>query len=258
VTAASATRRVVVADDEPLARERLRMLLARHPAYEIVAECEHGAEAVDTIVRERPHLVLLDMRMPELSGIEVAEAIDAAGGAAPAVVFVTAYEEYALRAFEVSALDYLLQPVDAERLDRALARVEQRREAAPAIQPELRAFLQALERPDAYPQRFVVRDAKGGLYFVRAADIDWVDAQGNYVRLHAGGHAHLVRDTMRAFEGKLDPATFVRVHRSAIVNLDRIARLEPYSHGEYVITMRDGTRLRTSRAHSGRLFELLR
>jgi two-component system LytT family response regulator len=240
------------------------MLLERHAGYEIVAECEDGAQAVATIAAERPDVVFLDIRMPELTGIEVAEALDAAraaGDRAPAVVFVTAYEEYARRAFDVHALDYLLKPVDRERLARALERVEARVAAAapePGVDPSLRAFLETLRAERAYPARFLVRDAKGGLYFVRADEIDWVDAQGNYVRLHAGGRAHLVRDTMKAIEAKLNPASFVRVHRSAIVNLDRVQRLEPYSHGEYVLTLRDGTRLRTSRAHSGRLQALLR
>jgi two-component system LytT family response regulator len=254
----------VVADDEPLARERLRMLLERRPEYEIVAECEDGAQTVEAIVAARPDVVFLDIRMPELSGIEVAETLAAragSGAAPPDVVFVTAYDAYALRAFEVSAVDYLLKPVDRERLDRALARVASRRAARPAgaagVDPEMRAFLEALRSERAYPARFLVRDAKG-LYFVRADEVEWVDAQANYVGLHARGRVHLVRDTMRAFEAKLDPSRFVRVHRSAIVNLDHVRRLEPHAHGEYVITLADGTRLTSSRAHGARLHALLR
>ena len=261
MTAERATTRVVVADDEPLARERLRMLLAAHPAHEVVAECEDGAQAVEAIATLEPDIVFLDIRMPALSGIEVVEALAAGEGPVPAVVFVTAYDEYALRAFEVSALDYLLKPVDQERLDRALAK-SARRAAAPAapgaaLDPALQAFLETLRAERAYPARFLVRDAKG-LYFVRADEVEWVDAQGNYVALHARGRVHLVRDTMRAFERKLDPARFVRVHRSAIVNLDHVQRLEPHAHGEYVITLRDGTRLTSSRAHGTRLHALLR
>ena len=262
MTAERATTRVVVADDEPLARERLRMLLAAHPAHEVVAECEDGAQAVEAIATLAPDLVLLDIRMPALSGIEVVEALAAGDGPAPAVVFVTAYDEYALRAFEVSALDYLLKPVDQERLDRALAKAARRPAApdgsdGPALDPALRTFLETLRAERAYPARFLVRDAKG-LYFVRADEVEWVDAQGNYVALHARGRVHLVRDTMRAFEAKLDPTRFVRVHRSAIVNLDHVQRLEPHAHGEYVITLRDGTRLTSSRAHGTRLHALLR
>ena len=178
----------------------------------------------------------------------------------PAIVFVTAFEQYALKAIEVAALDYLLKPVDRERLDRALARAEERLARAPAdgIDPGLRAFLEQLRAERAWPRRFLVRDAKGGLYFVGADEIDWVDAEGNYVGLWAAGRKHLVRDTMKALEAKLDPARFVRVHRSAIVNLDRVQRIEPWAHGEYVLTLRDGTKLRTSRAHGARFAELLR
>jgi two-component system, LytTR family, response regulator len=265
--ASGAVRRVIIADDEPFARERLRMLLASHPAWRVVAECEHGLEAVEAIAREKPDLVFLDIRMPELSGIEVVEALEtrfdqAHEGAphwAPTIVFVTAHEEYALRAFQVRALDYLLKPVDQERLDRTLAMVEERQASrlVAGIDPELRGFLETLRSERGYARRFLVRDARGGLYFVKAEDIEWVDARGNYVSLHAGGRAHLVRGTMKAFEARLDPANFVRVHRSAIVNLDRIQRLEPHGHGEYLVTLRDGTKLRTSRAHSARLQALL-
>ena len=259
--------RVVVADDEPLARERLRLLLEPLPGWEIVAECEDGARAVEAIAATAPDLVFLDIRMPELSGIEVVEALAARPDApVPAVVFVTAHDAYALRAFDVHALDYLLKPVDHERLERALARVRARRAAcAPTaaagqgatLDPDLRAFLETLRDQHRYPARFLVRDARG-LYFVRADDVEWVDAQGNYVGLHVGGRVHLVRETMRAMEAQLDPQRFVRVHRSAIVNLDHVQRLEPWVHGEYVVTLRDGTRLTSSRAHGARLHALLR
>ena len=249
--------RILVADDEPLARERIRGLLARLPAYEIVAECGDGASTVEAILRERPDIVLLDIRMPELDGFEVLAALEGME-AAPAVVFTTAHSEYAVRAFEVRATDYLLKPFDRARLERALVSAAERRARAPAqVDEDLRAILGSLRARERYPPRFLVRSS-GELYFVRAADIDWVDAQGNYVRLHAAGRTHLVRDTMKEFAAKLDPSVFVRVHRSAIVNIDRIARLEPYVHGEYVITLRDGTRLTSSRAHSEGLHSLLR
>ena len=249
--------RILVADDEPLARERIRGLLARLPAYEIVAECGDGASTVEAILRERPDIVLLDIRMPELDGFEVLAALEGME-AAPAVVFTTAHSEYAVRAFEVRATDYLLKPFDRARLERALVSAAERRARAPAqVDEDLRAILGSLRARERYPPRFLVRSS-GEMYFVRAADIDWVDAQGNYVRLHAAGRTHLVRDTMKEFAAKLDPSVFVRVHRSAIVNIDRIARLEPYVHGEYVITLRDGTRLTSSRAHSEGLHSLLR
>jgi two-component system LytT family response regulator len=256
---------VLLADDEPLARRRLRALLARHPQYEVAAECEDGVEAVEQILALRPDLVFLDIHMPELDGVAVAEALSAEaerGGAVPAIVFVTAYDAHAVRAFDLNAADYVLKPVDVERFDRALARagerLDARREGAPAtLDAAVRAALAELRPTAAYPARFVVRDAKG-LYFVRADDIERVDAEGNYVGLWAGGRRHLVRETMKGIEGKLDPARFVRVHRSAIVNVDRVRRLEPWAHGEYVITMADGTKLTSSRTHGGRLQELLR
>lgn len=258
------THRVLIADDEPLARERLRMLLAERPELEIVGEAEDGAAAVEMILRARPDVVFLDIRMPELDGIEVARVLAAEaeeGSPPPVIVFVTAFDEYALRAFEVNARDYLTKPVDRERLgealDRALAAMQSRSGAALALDPSLVAFLESLRRERAFPVRFLVRDARGGLYFVRADDIEWVEAEENYVRLHAGGRSHLVRDTMTAFREKLDPARFVRVHRSAIVNVDRIARVEPYARGEYTLTLADGTRLTSSRAHSDDLRRLL-
>lgn len=258
------TCRVLIADDEPLARERLRMLLAERPDLEIVAEADDGARAVEMILSERPDLVFLDVRMPELDGIEVARVLAAeaeSGVAPPVIVFVTAFDEYAVRAFEVDARDYLTKPVDRERLgqalDRAIAALG-RREAAPAVDASLVSFLESLRRERELPARFLVRDARGGLYFVRAADVDWVEAEENYVRLHAGGRSHLVRDTMTAFREKLDPARFVRVHRSAIVNVDRISRVEPYARGEYTITLADGTKLTSSRAHSDDLRRILR
>ncbi|HEX7240184.1 MAG TPA: LytTR family DNA-binding domain-containing protein [Longimicrobiaceae bacterium] len=261
----SAPWRVLLADDEPLARERLRMLLDDRPEWEVVAECEHGAEAVEAILATRPDLVFLDVRMPELDGLEVAEALAAEaerGTPPPVVVFVTAFEEHALRAFEVNARDYLTKPVDRERLDRALARAAEAlarpAAGAPVLDPSLAAFLETLRSERGFPVRFPVRDAKGGLYFVRADEIDWVDAQGNYVRLHAGGRGHMVRDTMQRFAAKLNPETFVRVHRSAIVNVDRLVRVEPYARGEYTLTLRDGTRLTSSRAYSEGLRRLIR
>ena len=257
------THRVLIADDEPLARERLRMLLAERPELEIVGEAEHGAAAVEAILRERPDLVFLDIHMPELDGIEVARVLAAEaeeGAPPPVIVFVTAYDEYALRAFEVNARDYLTKPVDRERLGEALDRAfaALARAPSPGLDPSLVAFLETLRRERAFPVRFLVRDARGGLYFVRADDIEWVEAEENYVRLHADGRSHLVRDTMTAFREKLDPARFVRVHRSAIVNVDRIARVEPYARGEYTLTLADGTKLTSSRAHSDDLRRLLR
>jgi two-component system LytT family response regulator len=257
--------RVVLADDEPLVRERLRTLLAARGDCALVAECADGMEAVAAIEAERPDVALLDVQMPELDGFEVLEALPEA--LRPAVVFVTAYDEYAVRAFEVNAVDYLLKPIEPERFAAALDRVAARRggpaDGAGALAgPALRSLLAELgrlraERGRGAAERFVVRDGHR-VTFVAMDDVDWIDAAGNYVRLHAGGRAHLLRETMKAVEARLDPDRFVRVHRSAIVRLERIVAMEPYFHGEYVLTLADGTRLTSSRSHGARLRALLR
>jgi two-component system, LytTR family, response regulator len=249
--------RTLIADDEPLARTRVRMMLEGRRGYEIVAECADGPETVEGIIEHAPSLVFLDIKMPALDGFDVLEALDAAQ-IPPAIVFVTAFDAYALKAFDISAVDYLLKPFNAARFEQALARAEARLDRqSPVIDTDLRAFLETLRSQRAHPDRFLVR-AANHLYFVRETDIEWVDAADNYVRLHAGGRAHFVRDTMKSFAAKLRPDRFVRVHRSIIINLDHIQRLEPHGHGEYLITMRDGSRVTSSRSYSQQLQELLR
>ena len=266
--------RVVIVDDEPLARERIRTMLEGREGITVVAECVDGEDALATIGAVQPDLLFLDVQMPELDGFEVLEALGEER--LPVIVFVTAYDAYALRAFEVSAVDYLLKPFDRLRFEKALARALDRlgrarartaagagvgggadAEGTESVDDDLRQFIRQLRAERGYATRFVVRN-DGRLSFVRVQDVDWIDSAGNYVRLHAGGRSHLLRETMKAIEARLNPATFVRVHRSAIVNVDRIASLEPYFHGEYVVTMRDGTKLTSSRSHSGRLRELVR
>jgi two-component system LytT family response regulator len=255
----SSVRRVLIADDEPLARERIQLLLAKRDDYEVVGESSDGTSAVDAILELKPDVVFLDIRMPGLSGIEVAQALDTEDEIAPAIVFVTAHDEFALAAFDVSAADYLLKPVDRDRFARALERVDARLAATreSGLDPALRMVLEQLQSQRSFPKRFLVRATKG-YYFVKADDVEWVDAQGNYVRLHAGGRSHMVRATMKGFEQQLDPERFVRVHRSAIVGVDCVERIEPHEHGEYRLTLRDGTRLTSSRAHSEGLRRLLR
>lgn len=250
--------RVVVADDEPLARDRVRMMLAPRPEYEIVAEAGDGAAAVEALVAHAPDLVFLDVRMPELDGFEVIAALEHAP-VPPAVIFTTAFGAHALQAFDVGAIDYLLKPFDAGRFAQALTRAESRlaRRAGGAPAPAARALLETLHAERPYPERFLVRGPTR-LYFVRTRDIEWADAQGNYVRLHAGGRAHFVRETMNGLAAKLPADRFLRIHRSIIVDVDRIEYLEPHVRGEYVITLRDGTRVTSSRAYGGGLRALLR
>jgi two-component system, LytTR family, response regulator len=249
--------RALIADDEPLARTRVRMMLDGRAGYEIVAECGDGPETVEGIIEHAPALIFLDIKMPAFDGFDVIEALDAAQ-VPPAIVFVTAFDAYAVKAFEISAVDYLLKPFNAARFEQALARAEARlTRPTLGVDADLRAFLETLRNERTHPDRFLVR-AANHLYFVREADIEWVDAADNYVRLHAGGRAHFVRDTMKAFASKLRPDRFVRVHRSIIVSLDHIQRLEPHGHGEYLITMRDGSRVASSRSYGDRLQALLR
>jgi len=249
------TIRALVVDDEPLARERIRTLLEDEPDIELVGECRDGAEAVRAIDEEGPDLVFLDVQMPEVDGFEVLEVIGP--GRAPVVVFVTAYDEYAIRAFDVHALDYLLKPFDGERFRQAIGRARASiRAKADVDREKLAALLGDLRDERRYLERIVVKTA-GRVVFLAVDEIDWIGGAGNYVELHAGERKHLVRDTMKAMESKLDPDKFVRVHRSHIVNMDRVKSMEPWFHGEYVLILENGTELQSSRTYSDRLRQML-
>jgi two-component system, LytTR family, response regulator len=254
----TATRSVVLADDEPLARERLRFLLSRHPRYHIVAECVDGDDALAAIERDQPDLAFLDISMPGRDGVEVAHAL-LEHEHAPAIVFVTAHDQFALKAFEVSAMDYLVKPVDRERFDQMLERVERRLASASRAMREddLRALLETLPPASRHPARFVIRGTRGH-YFVRTDTIESATADGNYVALTSEGRVHLLRETMKAFEAKLDPAQFIRIHRSTIVSIDRIARIEPVGHGACRITMKSGARFESSPTYLRRIQDLLK
>ena len=245
--------RIVIADDEPLARERIRTLACGHADVVVAAECEDGEAAVEAILRLKPDLVFLDVQMPALDGFEVLEALETR----PAVIFITAYDEHAVRAFEVNAIDYLLKPVEPLRFEAALERARDRmRDPASARDAALDRVLRELRR-SRQPARLVVRDGSK-VQFIAVEQIDWIDVAGNYARLHTGAAIHLLRETLKQLEQRLDPERFVRVHRSTIVNLERITSVEPLFHGEYTLTLKDGTRLTSSRTHSPRLRELLR
>jgi len=250
--------RVGIADDEPLARERIRSFLANRPGYEIAVECSDGVEAAAAIRDDELDVLFLDVQMPDLDGFQ---AIEAAGDVSiPIIVFVTAFQDYAIRAFEVRAIDYLLKPFDRARFEETLKRVEDQLASRRKknLAPEVAELLRELSGngSSAYQLRFPVK-SRGEIYFVRADDIDWIDAEGNYVALHAGGRTHLLRETIKSVESRLDPAKFVRVHRSAIINVDRLKKLQPYFHGEYVVTLHDGTTLTSSRTYSDRLRALI-
>ncbi len=247
--------RTLLADDEPLARERLRSLLHAAPDIDLIAECVDGADAVAGIEKHAPDLLLLDIQMPELDGFEVLQAL---ATPPPVIIFVTAYDAFALRAFEVAAVDYVLKPIDPARFEQAIARARARLGGArPPVDDAVAALLAHVERERRGPERFVVRMGSR-VSFVLAADVEWIEATGNYARLFANGKTCLVRETMKSVETRLDPARFVRIHLSVIINVDRIASMEPHLHGEWEVRMRDGTRFTSSRTHSDRLRALMR
>jgi two-component system LytT family response regulator len=247
------TLRVLIVDDEDVARQRVRRLLAREQDVEIVGEASDGVQAVESIRTLSPDLVFLDVQMPEVDGFAVLERLRP--HAVPEVVFVTAYDDYALRAFEVHAVDYLRKPFDATRFKEAFARARRRLASAQADERarKLDALLAQIQaQPPRSRERLMVR-ADGRLYFVRVDDIDWIEAAGNYVKLHVGRETHLMRETMAGIEALLDPSRFLRIHRSAIVNLDRVREMQPWFSGEYTVILRDGTQLRLSRVYRDRL-----
>ena len=246
----------LIADDEPLARRRIRSLLSRYPEVELVGEAEDGRRTLQMVRDLHPALLFLDVQMPELNGFEVLEELPAK--ITPEVIFVTAYDRFALRAFEVHALDYLLKPFTRTRFARAVDHCLGRlRENPGGPDPHLLSLLEELRKRQQQSERVAVRD-KDSVELIRTAEIDWLEGAGNYVKLHVGAREHLVRDTLKSLEERLDPQRFLRVHRSAIVNLDSIARLLPWFHGEYVVVLRDGTRLQSSRNYSDRLRGLMK
>jgi two-component system LytT family response regulator len=243
------TLRAIIVDDEPPARRRIRRLLATEPDVVVTGECGDGESALQLVARERPDLLFLDVQMPERGGFEVVAALPEAP--LPAILFVTAHDRYALRAFDVHAVDYLLKPFTAERFRTALARARERiaHQTADAGLASLAASLRA--RP-AYLSRVAVRAGSRTL-FVDLTSVDWMDAADNYVRLHVGRRELLVRDTLASLEAQLDPDRFVRVHRSAIVQTDRVTELRAQSHGDAEVLLRDGTVVPVSRTWRERL-----
>jgi two-component system LytT family response regulator len=262
------TIRTLLVDDEPLAREGMRMQLAGEPDVEIAGEAADGEQAIEAIRTLAPDLVFLDVQMPEVDGLQVVERIGAA--AMPAVIFVTAYHEHAVRAFELHAVDYLLKPVKEDRLHGALARARMRLatrgEQALAARLEalledfrtLRARVDAGESGDGgpAPRKFAAWISVAGrtsTQLVRVEDVDWFEAEGNYVRLHVGTTSHLIRSTLRGMADQLDPTTFIRIHRSTIVNVNRIREIQPWFGGDYIALLHDGRQLRVSRSYRDQL-----
>ena len=246
--------RAVIADDEPLARQRLRMLLQDIDWLEVVSEAKDGASATAAIQKLRPDLAFLDVEMPNGTGFDVIESVGAAR--MPFVVFVTAYDKYALKAFDVHAIDYLLKPFDRDRFRDALTRVRHQFERVTGgeLERRLLQLVQDLTPAQQRLERFVIKSG-GRVFFVPTAEIDWIEAAGNYVKLHVGTDEHLFRETMNAIEAKLNPDAFFRIHRSHMVNVERIRELQPWFNGEYVVFLKNGTRLTLSRGYREKLQE---
>ena len=246
--------RTLIADDEPLARRGVRLLLEKESGIEIVGEASGGMEAADLIQLHKPDLVFLDVQMVGCDGFETLLRIGPE--IAPVVIFVTAYDEYALRAFEFNAVDYLLKPYDDVRFAAALNRAREIvvRRRSEAVDTKLDRLIDHLEGEN---RETILLKSSGEIIFLKASEIDWIEAEGDYVRFHVAGRSHLMRSTMSAMEERLDPARFIRIHRSTIVNSDRLRKLSPSFEGEYSVVLNDGTKLRLSRGYQDRIKGLL-
>jgi two-component system LytT family response regulator len=248
--------RALIVDDEPLARERVATLLKGEPDIEVAGECRDGHEAIEAILNVEPDLVFLDIQMPGADGFDVIKAVGP--DRMPLVIFVTAYDQHALRAFEVRALDYLLKPFDRERFREALGRARAQIEGRETgdLGRRLLALVQDIRPGPSRTERIVVKSG-GKLFFLRTDEIDWIEASGNYAKVHVGSDSHLLRETMISLEAKLDPDKFFRIHRSRIVNLERVKEMQPWFNGEYVVILKNGVKLTLSRGYREKLQERL-
>lgn len=246
--------RTLIVDDMKLARERLKQALSGDTEIKVIGECANGHEAVIAIAKENPDLVFLDVQMPKMNGFEVVETIGAEK--MPTVVFVTAYDEFALRAFEINALDYLLKPIDEERLAKTISRIKRqiKETGRGDIETRLLQLLGKVENKPGYSRRIAVKTAQHTI-LVATEDIDWIGGAGNYLELHVGKDVYLIRERFHKLEQKLDPDQFVRIHRSTIVNIERIKMLHPMFNGDHIIVLQDGVKLNLSRTYHEKLLE---
>jgi len=249
------TIKALIVDDEPLARERIKRFLADERDIELIGECADGQEAVSAIQTLAPDLVFLDIQIPEIDGFGVLEAVGVEQ--MPAVIFVTAYDRYALQAFDVNALDYLLKPYNRERFHKAVerARAQLSNGAKGELSERLLSLLENLQPEQKHLERLMIKSS-GRVFFLRTTEIDWIEAEGNYLRLHVGKESHLLRETMNRLAAKLDQDKFLRIHRSTLVNIERIKELQPLFSGDYVVILRDGKQLTLSRSYRDKLLEL--
>jgi len=244
---------VLIVDDEPLARDRIRRLLSDQEDMTVVGECGDGVCAITSIKELDPDLVFLDVQMPEMDGMEVVRTVGTKDF--PAVIFVTAHDSYALQAFEVHAVDYLLKPFDRLRFQEALQRVRRRlsENKQENFNDQLKTFMQSLHPSNHYQQRLAVK-TDGRVFLLNVQDVDWLESAGNYICLHVGKQTHIIRETLTQLEDQLDPQKFARIHRSAIVNMERVQELRPYFHGDYKVFLQNGVELSLSRKYRDELY----
>jgi two-component system LytT family response regulator len=247
--------RTIIVDDEPWARAKISSLLNSESDFEVVRSCAGGGEAVEAILTIEPDLVFLDVQMPGIDGFGVVDMVGVE--TMPLTIFATAYDTHALRAFDAQALDYLLKPFDEERFRRSLERVRKELRSNPGHTSRLQALLETARSPRTFLQRIAVK-SRGRVVFLKTSEIDWLEGSGNYVTLHVQQDTYLLRESLIALERKLDPAQFIRLHRSAIVNIDRIKELAPWSGGEQAVFLQDGTQLTIGRVFRDRITALLR
>ena len=248
--------RIMIVDDEVLARARLRQLVQQDPDFEIVSECANGAQAVEAAAKLKPDVLLLDVQMPGLDGFGVLKRLNE--DSMPLIIFVTAYDEFAVKAFELNACDYLLKPFKKKRFEEAMLRAKSELGNMGQKQwlERTSSLIESLSGRPRYLARFAIKE-RGRIIFVKASEVDWIEAQDNYVRLHCGKDAHLVRQKIGVLEDELDPARFVRVHRGAIVNVERIRELQQWFHRDYRVILRDGTVVPLGRSYREALREAL-
>jgi two-component system LytT family response regulator len=249
--------RALIVDDEPLAREWVRSAVAEDPELEVLGECGNGFEAAETIRRLKPDLVFLDVQMPGLDGFGVLEALSPEE--IPAVVFVTAFDQYAVRAFEAQAVDYLMKPFSNERVEEAVRRVRElvKGRSLDDFRESISRLVEKIRRDRSFPE-WVLLKAEGKNVFVKVRDIDWIESSRNNVRIHVGATIYLLHETTSAIASRLDPRKFLRIHRSSIVNIERIKELHPWFNGDYAVVLRDGTQLTLSSSYRDRLKEFRR
>jgi len=249
--------RALIVDDEPLAREWVRGAVAEDQELEVIGECGNGFEAAEAIWRLKPDLVFLDVQMPGLDGFGVLEALSPEE--IPAIVFVTAFDQYAVRAFEAQAVDYLMKPFSRERLEEAVRRVRElmKGRSLEDFRESIGKIVEKIRRDRSYPE-WVLLKAEGKNVFVKVKDIDWIESSRNNVRIHVGQTIYLLHETTSAIAQRLDPKKFLRIHRSSIVNIERIKELHPWFNGDYAVILRDGTQLTLSASYRDRLREFRR